>query len=120
MAILAEPIKKMYDDTGRVDAKAVAAALGEKTAAMASAFDVKPNTLQKNPKSEAIQKRGQRLIGILDELTQYFDGDFKSAMVWMRRSHPQLDNLSPLDVIKQGKIEVIAGLVHAIGTGEPR
>jgi uncharacterized protein (DUF2384 family) len=117
---LPRQIRAMFDDTGRVDARALAEALGENTATLARAFNLEPKTVQKNPFTEQIQSPGRRLASMLEELTHYFNNDWRATMIWMRKPHPQLDDLSPLDVIfKEKDLNTIAGMVRAIGTGEP-
>lgn len=118
-ATLPKQIRDMYDDAGRVDARAIATALGETTAMVARSFHVEPDTVRKNPVTPRIQMRGQRLVGILEELTRYFAGDWKTTMIWFRKPHPDLDSHSPLDIAMEGDLDTIAGLVHAFGTGEP-
>ena len=114
-----EPISNMYDEEGRVSGLAIATALGESSDAIARAFRVDPEVMLSDPVAEPIQGPGRRLTGILAELSHYFNNDFASAVVWMRKPHPDLDNLSPLDVIKEGHMEIVAGMVRMIGTGEP-
>jgi Protein of unknown function (DUF2384) len=116
---LPEPIADMFDEEGRVSGLAIAAALGETSDAIARAFGVDPQVMLSNPVAELIQVPGRRLAGILAELSHYFSNDFASAVAWMRKPHPQLDNLSPLDMIKEGDMQTVAGMVRMIGTGEP-
>ncbi len=116
---LPKPILKMYDSEGRIDGLAIASGLGESPSSMAKALGVPLQTMLENPVTELIQPLGLRLAGILDELTHYFGGDFKATVVWMRKPHPQLDDLSPLDLLKEGHINTVAAMVRMIGTGEP-
>jgi Protein of unknown function (DUF2384) len=116
---LPKPILKMYDREGRIDALAIASGLGESPSTMASVLGVPLQTILENPVTGLIQPRGLRLAGILEELTHYFGGDFKATVVWMRKPHPQLDDLSPLDLLKEGDINTVAAMVRMIGTGEP-
>jgi hypothetical protein len=118
-ATLPKQIRDMYDDAGRVDARAIASALGESTAMVARSFHVEPDTVRKNPVTPRIQERGQRLVGILEELTRYFARDWKATMIWFRKAHPDLDNHSPLKIAMEGDLDTIASLVHAFGTGDP-
>ncbi len=117
-ATISAQIKAMYDDQGRVNAEAVAEGLGVSTTTIARAFGLKPDTLRKNPVAESIQEPGQRLVALLEELTSYFDNDLKSAMIWMRRPHPDLEDVSPLKAMEEGGLDVVESLVHAIGTGQ--
>ncbi len=118
-AAMPQAIKRMYDDTGRVNADAIAEALGETPTAIARALGAQPRSVLKNPTAESIQRSGQRLLGVLEELTHYFDGDFHSVVIWMRKPHADLEGETPLALVLNGNLDAVAHLVSMIGMGEP-
>ncbi|MDQ2679559.1 MAG: hypothetical protein M3Y21_00830 [Candidatus Eremiobacteraeota bacterium] len=97
----------------------MALGLGESVASIAQAFGLKPDTLRKNPVSDAVQAPAQHLLDVLTELCSYFDEDWKATMIWVRKRHPALENFSPMNVIKEGDLDIVAAIVRSMGTGLP-
>ena len=117
--LIADTTKEPYDSHGRVDTEAVAKRLGVKMAVLAHALGMKPDTLRKNPVRESAQPIAQRLVAVIAELTRLFDGDEKSALIWIRKPNPDLEGASPLQVISEGDLDVVEGIVEAIASGQP-
>lgn len=121
MAILPKQIRDMYDNNGRLNARAMASAIGEDTTALARVFGVKPDTVLKNPVTDKIQGEAQRLVFLFETLTAHFGGDWKYAKIWLRKPHPFLDNRSPLNVILNHKegLTAIIGMAMQMREGIP-
>jgi Protein of unknown function (DUF2384) len=117
---LSPQIRRMYTAAGKIDARVVAKTLEIPIATVARGLGLKADTVRKYPTSDAIQKPAQHLVGILIELASYFKGnDMKAALIWMRQPNEELGQLSPLEAISEGHLDVVADLVRAIGTGQP-
>jgi hypothetical protein len=117
--LVAPALKGIFAEDGRIDARALARALGKsKVAGLARALGVKEDTLRHNPTTELVQARAHQLVDALNQLYRYVP-DWKSCLIWMNRPHPGTGKLSPMNYIERGSIETFAELVRALGTGMP-
>lgn len=116
-------LRHLYDDQGHVDAKAIARELGWHLPTLARAVGLDAETLKNNTVSEKFQKAGHRLAHLLETLLYLF-GEEQVMMAWLKCSHPDLRDSkygkqSPLNLIRQGHLKVVEGLVDAFLTGQP-
>jgi hypothetical protein len=101
---------------GRLDAKAVADALGIPWTRLAVLLGSTKQAVGKTPDSPALQaalrpyERIARLRATLPE---------KRFLAWMQRSNVHLDDHTPLQIIEEGRAEVVADLVESMLTGTP-
>ena len=116
---MAPALAEVFTDSGAIDARALAQALGKtKLAPIARALGVKEDTLRHNPSSELAQARAHELVDALNELYRYIP-DWKTCLVWMNRPFPGTNGKSPMKYVETGKVDVFVQLVRAVGTGEP-
>jgi hypothetical protein len=106
----------LHAGSGRLSARKVAEAFGLSLAELASLIGRSRQALWKTDDSVAVQpsllpfERVARLRALLS------DFDFRS---WLNMSNDQLDDRTPIDVIREGKSEVIADLAADMLTGSP-
>jgi DNA-binding protein HU-beta len=110
-------IKALHDpSTGRVDAARVARYLNESLAFMAAALGRNYSTVAKTPAAVPLQERlrdFKRIIEVLD----YVLGDPESMRIWMNTPHPDLDDQTPRNVIADGRIAVVRGMIDSSLSG---
>jgi hypothetical protein len=101
---------------GRLDAKAVADALGIPWTRLAVLLGSTKQAVGKTPDSPALQaglrsyERIARLRATLPE---------KRFLAWMQRPNVHLDDHTPLQIIENGRADVVADLVESMLTGTP-
>jgi hypothetical protein len=102
--------------SGRLSAQKISDALGLSGAELARLIGRKRQTVAKTDDAKSLQaalrpfERLARLRSVLSE------PDFRS---WLNMSNEQLDKLSPLDVIRQGKAGAVADLAENMLLGNP-
>lgn len=108
--------ESLLSDKGRLDAKAVADALGIPWTRLAVLLGSTKQTVGKTPDSPALQgplrpyEQIARLRAVLPE---------KGVLAWMQRPNVHLDDNTPLQIIESGRAEVVADLVESMLTGTP-
>lgn len=110
-------IKALHDpNTGRVDAARVAGYLNESLAFMAAALGRNYSTVAKTPAAVPLQERlrdFKRIIEVLD----YVLGEPESMRIWMNTPHPDLDDQTPRNVIANGHVSVVRGMIDSSLSG---
>ena len=110
--------ERFYDSEGYMDHKKLKAYLGLKSKDMAYIVGRSTRTLEKNPKSEKVQKE-LRKVGYLLELLRGMTNNRSQIQLWLRAPNPEYDGLSPLEVITKGKIDSVIGYLEDIMKGVP-
>jgi len=102
--------------SGRLSARRVAEAFGLTLAQLAAAIGKARQTVWKTDDAEAIQprlfpfERTARLRTVLSE------SDFRS---WLNMPNEQLDDRTPIELIRNGKADTVADLAEDMLTGNP-
>ena len=109
--------------TGRLDASPIAALLGISLYDIARLCDVSTESISQNPSSSGIQAKLQLLEGVTYAL-RWCDGSEAKFRAWLscpNRDFPEMNGqkLSPLDLILQGHVELVAQKVHNLRAGHP-
>lgn len=111
------------EESGRLDAKLIAEVFGIPKSGVAKIVGVKPQTLWKTPDSGSLQEKlfpfEEIIRGVL-----LLDGDLALFRKWLNMPSNELPkiegrHLCPMDVIKRGHPEVVAGMVENALTGHP-
>ncbi len=97
---------------------AVSDMIGESIARIAQMTPLTPGALRKNPTSERAQPAGRRFVRLLADLTRLL-GSRKSAMIWLRTPHPELEGQSPLELLYGKRFEAVEWMVHDLLSGSP-
>ena len=65
-------------------------------------------------------QRGLRRVEYLFARIRNLTGSAVNARVWLKMGHPDFEGVAPIDLLEEGRIEAVEGLVRAIETGLPR
>jgi hypothetical protein len=104
-------------ESGRLDARRIAAAVGLSLAALARASGISQQALSAKPDSPGAQAGLlpiARLSAMLDEM---FSPDHKR--VWLQTPHPRFGGRSPAQAIEAGDAELVALSVESALEGHP-
>ena len=110
--------ERFYDSEGYMDQKKLRNYLGLRSRDMANIVGKSTRTLEKNPRSENVQKE-LRKIGYLLELLTEMTSNRSQIQLWLRAPNPEYGGLSPLEVIIKGKIDSVIGYLEDIMKGIP-
>ena len=110
--------ERFYDSEGYMDHKKLRNYLGLRSRDMANIVGRSTRTLEKNPRSENVQKE-LRKIGYLLELLTEMTSNRSQIQLWLRAPNPEYGGLSPLEVIIKGKIDSVIGYLEDIMKGIP-
>jgi len=106
------------DDTGRLDATRVAAIFDLTMNEVALCVERPRSTLVKTPDSISIQPKLRHFERIARGLLTV-TGAMKGLKMWLNSPLPSLDSHTPLEVLKLGKVELLAGWVDDARLGSP-
>jgi len=109
---------EFYDSEGYMDYKKLRMYLGLKVKDIAHIVGRSTRTLEKNPRSEKVQKE-LRKLGYTLELLKDMTKNRSKTQLWLRAPNPEYAGLSPLEVISQGKVDSIIGYLEDIMKGLP-
>ena len=110
--------QKFYDSKGYVNYSELKSYLGLKVTNIAYIVGRTTRSLEKNPRSEKVQKVLRKIVyihGLLKNMTK----NESEIQLWLRAPNPEYSGLSPLEVISQGKIDSIVGYLEDIKKGSP-
>ncbi len=110
--------QKFYDSEGYVDCTKLRTYLGLKVKNIACIVSRTPRSLEKNPRSEKVQKELRKLLYVLELLKDMTENE-SEIQLWLRAPNPEYGGLSPLEIISQGKIDSIVGYLEDIKKGSP-
>lgn len=116
--------QRLIDEaTGRLDSSKIARLFNLSTAEMGAICGVSKQSIHANPTSKGIQEKLEPLVraarGIL-----WCGGDEAKFKAWLNQPNPDFPEyqgrqLSPLDMIRMGHVQVIADKVQNLLTGHP-
>jgi len=102
--------------SGRLSARRVAEAFGLTLAQLAAAIGKARQTVWKTDDAEALQPRLFAFERIARLRTVLSETDFRS---WLNMPNEQLDERTPIEVVRSGKAEVVADLAEDMLSGSP-
>ncbi len=118
-AIQIKPVPELRnDESGRLDANKIAEVFGLTMADMAVSIGRPRTTIIKTPDCTKLQVKlrdFERIAGGLLTIT----GSIKGLKMWLNSPAPNLDNHMPIEAIRLGKIELLAGWVDDARLGSP-
>ncbi len=106
------------DDSGRLDANKIANVFDLTMAEIAACVFRPRSTLVKTPDSMSIQPKLRHFERIADSLL-IVTGSMKGLKMWLNSPAPNLDGHTPLEVLKYGKVEMLADWVDDARLGSP-
>lgn len=117
--IPAVALTELHDpDSGRIDARRVAAYLNISLKDLAAALEKNYTTVQKTPTAASLQEALRpikRSLQILEEVL----GDRISVLAWWNSPHPDLGLRCPLDLLLAGHGQSVADMLEAAVLGTP-
>jgi hypothetical protein len=102
----------------RIDAKRVAQLLGLSSRELAEVLGITERGLNKNPTSANLQDMLGNIVGMVSSLKAELGGNLKFVQMWFRTGNPVLAGHTPLEALKEGKLEVLLRLVHRLEAGD--
>jgi hypothetical protein len=102
----------------RIDAKRVAQLLGLSSRELAEVLGITERGLNKNPTSANIQDTLGKIVGMVSSLKAELGGNVGYVQMWFRTGNPRLAGHTPLEALKEGKLEVLLRLVHRLEAGD--
>lgn len=114
------PIPEALDpETGRIDALRLAAYLKLSVRDVAAMVERPERTVLANPTAPELQERLAHVTFVVGGLLAATGGDLPATLIWLTAPHPDLDDESPLDLMRSGELHVVADLVDDILSGAP-
>jgi uncharacterized protein (DUF2384 family) len=104
--------------SGRVDAREVAKFFGLSLTALAKALGRSPQSLHKTPDGSRVQRGLSPFVRIATSLLALF-GSAEKARVWLNAPHPDLDQVTPIELVKGKKAAIVADLLEDALLGHP-
>jgi hypothetical protein len=112
-------LAELHDpETGRLDASRIASFLGTPLSSFAKFSDVSVAGLHKSPRSVSVQPHLIPIARSLAILTQLLSSK-ESVLAWMNSPHPDLGGQTPLQLVLEGKAQVVTDLLEAALAGQP-
>lgn len=109
-------VRPLLASSGRLSAKAVATEFGIPVAQLAKQIGVSRQTLSKTPDSPRIQMLLRPYERIFRLRSIFSKSDF---LAWLERPNRELDDSSPMEVIKASHADIVADLVEDMLLGTP-
>ena len=111
-------VDELRSDSGRLDAKLIAAMFGLSIPQLAAIIKAGEPALYKTPDALSVQSKlvdFERIAWGLLKLT----GSVKGLRIWLNAPNPELDKDLPIDYIKDGLVEDIVAMVEDALLGHP-
>jgi uncharacterized protein (DUF2384 family) len=109
-------VRPLLADSGRLSAKAIAAEFGMPVAQLAKQIGRSRQAISKTPDDPKIQMSLRPYERIFRLRSIFTKDDF---LAWLERPNRELDDSSPMEIIKTGRAEIIADLVEDMLLGAP-
>jgi len=118
-SVSAHVLAELHDPkTGRLDAGRIASFLGAPLSSFAKFSGVSVAGLHKSPRSVSVQPHLIPIARSLAILTQLLSTK-ESVLAWMNSPHPDLGGQTPLQLVLEGKAQVVTDLLEAALAGQP-
>ena len=104
--------------SGRIDAERISGLFCLPLAEVARLLEAKPSSVHKTPDASALQPKLALLERIAAGLLR-LTGSPEGLRMWLNAPNPELNNLTPLTLLKDGKAEIVANLIEDALLGHP-
>lgn len=98
--------RKLYNQEGFVDYHNLKKQLNIKVKSLAVAIGKTPRALEKNPKSENIQKELRKIVYVISLLKGMLESEAE-ILIWIKASNPDFNGFSPWDVIVRRETDAL-------------
>lgn len=105
--------------TGQVDKLRLADSLGLTSAEVEAIAQPPEGDARPSPLAEDPQDRLRQAALIAGGLHQLTGGDRHQVAIWLRAPHPDLDDATPLELMRGAELHVVADLVDDALSGAP-
>lgn len=105
-------------ESQNLDAKRVAEYLGLTIEDMAQILAANRSTLTRHPSTAKLQDKLGVMAGIIASVQGELEGSQERTRMWFRTGNRRLGGQSPLQVLKEGKLQVLARAVYRMETAE--
>jgi hypothetical protein len=109
-------VRPLLAESGRLSAKAIATEFGMPVAQLAKQIRQSRQAISKTPDAPKIQTLLRPYERIFRLRSIFTKDDF---LAWLERPNRELDDSSPMEIIKTGRAEIIADLVEDMLLGAP-
>lgn len=114
-----ELVPQLHEPEGQnLDAKRVAEYLGITIEEMAQILDTNRSTLTRHPATAKLQDKLGVLAGIIASVQGELEGNQELTRMWFRTGNRRLAGQTPLQILKEGKLEVLARAVYRMETAD--
>jgi hypothetical protein len=111
--------KNLYDtESHRLNAKKVADVFGLNLRQLSALLEMLPATVHKTPDSERLQGK-LRVFERMAKGLSLVENNEDSFRRWLNAPNPELEQKTPLEIIREGRGEVVANLVEDALLGQP-
>lgn len=119
IAVNINPVSELRNDaSGRLDANKIANVFNLTMSEVAACVGRPRSTLVKTPDSLSVQAKLRHFERIADGLLTV-TGSMKGLKMWLNSPAPSLEGHTPVEVLKHGKLELLAGWVDEARLGSP-
>lgn len=107
----------LQSDSGRYDARKIAAVMGIYVSNVGKIVGALGNTLSKNPDADSHQKQLAKLAYIIEAVAEALP-EPEMLRRWLHGANRDLGGETPLALMSSGKIDLIKDWVEAMRTGQ--
>jgi uncharacterized protein (DUF2384 family) len=104
---------KLYDTDGFIDSEKIREFLKVKKVFLINAIGMSPRTLEQNPHSDSVQKNLKKMVYIFALLDEMLESE-REILIWLKAPQLRFDGKAPLDIIYEGKMDMIIEYLHDI------
>lgn len=108
--------RDLYDNNGFVDYHKLQKNLHVRVKSLATALGKTTRAIEKNPKSENIQRGLRKIVYIIALLKEMLDSE-ADIQIWIKAPNPDFGGSSPLEVIVKGEIDAVIDYLIDIKKG---
>lgn len=105
-------------ETGRIDTTKVSEMFAVPVNHVAEMLSAKPATVHKTPDAPALQEKLGQLERIAAGLL-HLAGSVEGLRMWLNAPNQDLDRKIPLDLLREGRADVVANLLEDVLLGQP-
>ncbi len=105
-------------ESGRLDARQIAAHFGLELKTVAGLLGQKLSTISKTPDSKALQP-DLTVFGRIAAALQRLVGSEQNSRIWLNAPNPQLGGKTPAQAIAEGDADIVAGILDDMLVGQP-
>ncbi len=108
--------RDLFDSNGFVDYQKLRKNLHVKVKSLAAALGKTPRAIEKNPRSDNIQKGLRKIVYIMALLKEMLESE-NDINIWMKAPNPDFGGLSPWEVIQDKDMDAVIDYLADIKKG---